>query len=346
MEAAVVVAIVLPWTFVVAQAVLIYRLIQAHGKVLVSEDQVTSAVSGVETQTWGNSPSHEEPSVPPAALLPPGLPVGAQAPDFALPNLEGRKRALADFAGRPFVVAFFDATCRFCQAMAPRLGVLPPDALPIVLIGFGDAAEYRRLADTNGWDCEVLVAPNLDTFADYKASGTPIAYAVDAEGRIATELAAGADDVLSLASSGGRSNGGPAVEQQGLAAGTAAPEFTLPDLEGAERSLSEFRGKRILLVFSDITGCASCDQLSPRLAALHATRRADVEVVMVGRGSAEVNRERAASSGLTFPVLTERDNEVSTSYAAFSIPAAYLIDEEGFIAKGPARETNEILQLA
>src|SRR5690349_8526387 len=41
---------------------------------------------------------------------------------------------------------------------------------------------------------------------------------------------------------------------RGLPVGSAAPEFTLPDLAGERHALSEFRGKKALLIFFN-PGC-------------------------------------------------------------------------------------------
>src|SRR5207248_931999 len=134
------------------------------------------------------------------------------------------------------------------------------------------------------------------------------------------------------------------IKRDGLEQGTPAPSFTLPDLDGTERTLEEFLDKRLLLVFSDPT-CGPCQALSPQLEALHSRHRDDLNVVMVSRGGIEENDAKAAEHGLTFPVLVQRSWEVSKQYASFGTPVAYLIEPDGVIARDAAQGSDEILKL-
>jgi peroxiredoxin len=65
-----------------------------------------------------------------------------------------------------------------------------------------------------------------------------------------------------------------------LKAGTSAPSFRLPRLDGGELSLEELRGKRVLLVFSDPPG--SCNAL-PELEKFHRATRVANRDHQVGR---------------------------------------------------------------
>ena len=109
-------------------------------------------------------------------------------------------------------------------------------------------------------------------------------YRIDAAGRVASGLAVGAEAVLKLAGKLERplnsiagANGSPQkhdhpdpslarskINRKGLTAGTRAPDFRLPQIGGRELSLDSFRGKRLLLVFSD-PNCGPCDELAPQL---------------------------------------------------------------------------------
>lgn len=133
------------------------------------------------------------------------------------------------------------------------------------------------------------------------------------------------------------------INRNGLAPGTPAPLFRLPRVEGGELSLEEFRGHRVLLVFSD-PHCGPCDELAPRLERVH-RESPDVQIVMISRGEADLNRSKARQHGLTFPVVLQRHWEISRLFAKFATPIAYLIDERGIVAAGVAMGVDAILAL-
>src|SRR5207247_8202601 len=59
------------------------------------------------------------------------------------------------------------------------------------------------------------------------------------------------------------------IKRDGLKAGTPAPDFRLPRLDGrGDLSLEELRGRRVLLVFSS-PHCGPCDALAPALEKFH-----------------------------------------------------------------------------
>jgi peroxiredoxin len=136
------------------------------------------------------------------------------------------------------------------------------------------------------------------------------------------------------------------IARGGLNAGTAAPSFTLADINGHTVSLEEFRGKQILLVFSD-PHCGPCDLLASHLELIHIqSRQRNGSVVVIGRGDAEENRNKARQFGLSCPVLLQNKWEVSRQYAIFLTPVAYWIDEQGVVVRDVAKGVGEVLQLA
>jgi peroxiredoxin len=108
-------------------------------------------------------------------------------------------------------------------------------------------------------------------------------------------------------------------------------------------SLDEYRGRKVLLVFSD-PNCGPCQALVPQLERAH-SRGGNVQILMVSRGDVEANRAKAAEHGLTFPVVLQKQREISRQYAMFATPIAYLIDEEGIIASDVATGAEPILAL-
>jgi peroxiredoxin len=145
------------------------------------------------------------------------------------------------------------------------------------------------------------------------------------------------------AGSGNRSLARSKIKRDGLIAGTIAPDFRLPCLDGTVHSLGDFRGSRVLLVFSD-PHCGPCQALAPHLEKFHCERR-DIGVVMISRGEPKENRVKVKEHGLTFPVLLQRQWEISRLYAMFATPMAYMIDEKGIILNDLAVGVEPILKL-
>ena len=142
---------------------------------------------------------------------------------------------------------------------------------------------------------------------------------------------------------GDRSLTNSRINRNGLPAGTPAPPFRLPRLDGGELSLEEYRGRRVLLVFSS-PDCGPCQVLAPKLDEL-ARATPGVPVVMVSRGTGEANRGTMEKYKVSFPVVLQHHWEVSREYGRFVTPMAYLIDEQGVLASNVTEGVTPILEL-
>lgn len=345
-------ATVLPWLFVAVGAWLGFQLVRQNGRILLR-------LEAIEQRLGARSP---EPRREPA-----GLPVGSPAPDFELPDLVGEKHRLSEFRGRDVLLIFFNPKCGFCTKMAADLAALPTEekpgrAVPIVITTGGIEAN-RELVEKHGIQCMVLLQEQMEVASKYRAQGTPMGYRIDAEGRIASELAVGAEPLLALAEHAPRreslrrsqkhkshkgkdpdpSLARSRLNRSGLKAGATAPEFTLPRIDGGELSLLDLRGGRVLLVFSD-PNCGPCDALAPRLQEMH-RERPDLQIVVISRRDAEATRAKANSLGLTYPIVMQKQWEVSLQYGMFATPIGYLIDEKGVLLNDVAVGVEPILAL-
>jgi peroxiredoxin len=344
---------VLPWLLVAVGCWLGYQLMRQNGRILLQLESLSQRLG----HAHGTGPTPE-------------LPLGSVAPAFELPDLEGVRHALAEFRGQRVLLIFFNPGCGFCVKMAPDLAALPVDGshgrpVPVV-VTTGEVERNRQLIEEQGLRCPVLVQEKMEVTATYQVPGTPAGYLIDEQGAIASKLAVGADALFTLAVAPsvepieaeipepggnghrpqGKANKGLAASRltrDGLKAGTPAPGFRLPRLDEGELSLEAYRGRRVLLVFSD-PECVPCDQLLPHLERLHHERR-DLQVLMVGRRDVEANREKVAKLGLTFPVVLQKSWEVSLQYGIFATPVGYLIDEDGTIAADVAKGVEPILAL-
>jgi peroxiredoxin len=120
-----------------------------------------------------------------------------------------------------------------------------------------------------------------------------------------------------------------------VAAGSAAPDFTLPDLNGRAVSLKDFRGKVVFLNFW-ATWCKPCEEEMPSMQSLHdALKGQPFEIVAVSVDSEgpEKVAEFVNRYGLRFPVLHDRKGRVKDQYKTTGVPETFIVDQNGVIAE-------------
>jgi len=129
-----------------------------------------------------------------------------------------------------------------------------------------------------------------------------------------------------------------------LTPGTIAPDFSLPDQDGAAVSLADFAGRKLVLYFypaDDTPGCTkeSC-QFNDRLDDFGG---AGVGVIGVSPDDGASHRKFREKYGLDISLLTDVDHRVMERYGAWGektlygrtsigvIRSTFLIDPEGVI---------------
>jgi peroxiredoxin len=131
-----------------------------------------------------------------------GLTAGTAAPDFELPDTQGRTtglHALRD-AGRPVVLLFMHPTCAACQQLAGEFSYWQArshDRLTLAPISGGDPAASAEWAAAFGLD-GLLVQHRAEIAGRYRLHSTPSAVLIDTEGRIAGPAARGVQDIRDL----------------------------------------------------------------------------------------------------------------------------------------------------
>jgi cytochrome c biogenesis protein CcmG, thiol:disulfide interchange protein DsbE len=116
----------------------------------------------------------------------------------------------------------------------------------------------------------------------------------------------------------------------GLQIGDVAPNFTLTTLEGKQVSLSQLRGKPVMLNFWYST-CPGCLVEIPGMQRFYlAQQTAGNDFVILGVDSVD-DAQTAQQYGLTYSLALDNNQQVATLYHLTATPTSYFIDRHGII---------------
>ena len=131
-----------------------------------------------------------------------------------------------------------------------------------------------------------------------------------------------------------------------LEIGTKAPDFTLPDQNGNMHSLSEYRGKKVILYFYPKDNTAGCTKQACGFAERYPQFTEKGAVVLgVSKDSVASHKKFEEKYGLPFTILSDPELVAIQAYDVWQekknygktymgvVRTTYLIDEEGKIAK-------------
>ncbi len=119
---------------------------------------------------------------------------------------------------------------------------------------------------------------------------------------------------------------------EGLEAGERALDFRFEDATGTTFSLSDYRGRAVLLNFWS-AGCSHCLEEITYIQQVYDEWPAEELVVLTidVYDSAETVNTFLADSSISFPVLLDSELEVMVQYGVDEIPRTFFIDKEGWI---------------
>ena len=131
-----------------------------------------------------------------------------------------------------------------------------------------------------------------------------------------------------------------------LEVGTKAPDFTLPDQNGQPVSLSDFRGKKVVLYFYPKDNTPGCTRQACAFAASYeAFQKLDVAVIGISKDSVSSHLKFVQKYNLPFLLLADPDRTAIEPYGVWQekklhgktsmgvVRTTYLIDEQGMIEK-------------
>lgn len=122
---------------------------------------------------------------------------------------------------------------------------------------------------------------------------------------------------------------------QGENSQTTAPDFTVTDPEGVEHTLSNLRGKPVVVNFW-ASWCGPCKMEMPHFQKMWQTYGNEVEFMMVnlsaGFGDTREKAEQfLADGGYTFPVYYDEASQCAIGYGLSGVPMTVFVDAEGYI---------------
>ena len=131
-----------------------------------------------------------------------------------------------------------------------------------------------------------------------------------------------------------------------LTVGTQAPDFTLTDREGRTVSLSDFRGKKVVVYFYPKDNTPGCTRQACAFAGAYAAfREKNVEVIGISRDSTASHQRFAEKYNLPFILLSDPERQAIEAYGVWQekklygkvsygvVRTTFIIDEQGNIEK-------------
>ena len=131
-----------------------------------------------------------------------------------------------------------------------------------------------------------------------------------------------------------------------LAIGTKAPEFTLPDQNGEMKSLSDYKGQKIILYFYPKDMTSGCTKQACAFSELYPQFREKGAVILgVSKDSVASHKRFEEKYGLPFVLLSDTERTVIEAYDVWKekklygkvsygvVRTTYLIDEDGVIER-------------
>ena len=131
-----------------------------------------------------------------------------------------------------------------------------------------------------------------------------------------------------------------------LSVGTQAPDFTLPDQNGEEHTLSEYRGQKVILYFYPKDNTAGCTKQACGFGERYPQFREKGAVVIgVSKDSVRSHKNFETKHNLPFTLLSDPELSAIQAYDVWKekknygrtymgiVRTTYLIDEQGVIIR-------------
>lgn len=123
-----------------------------------------------------------------------GLSASAQFPSVQLKDINGKSVDTSKLSndGKPFVISFWATWCKPCLRELKAIHEVYPDwvdetGMKLIAVSIDqaqDVSKVKPLADSEGWEYEVLLDPNSDFMRAMGAQTVPHIVIVDGNGKV------------------------------------------------------------------------------------------------------------------------------------------------------------------
>ncbi len=140
------------------------------------------------------------------------------------------------------------------------------------------------------------------------------------------------------------------LEQDKAKLGEKAPNFTLTDTNGQERSLSDYKGRIVVIewINPECPYVRHCYQTKAMQGAYRKVKQLDKGVAWLAVNTtpgttAQANNMWVTTYGLKYPILLDKRGKVGRLYDARRTPQMFVIDKEGVLRYKGAIDDNSLL---
>lgn len=132
-----------------------------------------------------------------------------------------------------------------------------------------------------------------------------------------------------------------------------APNWSLPDGTGQERSFAELAGGPALLVFFEGFGCLRCnDQLQAINRRIEEFQKSGLKVIAVSTDTVDSVREGLKETPMAFPIVADPEQKIFRAYGCHAggpLHGAFLVDDTAnvrwqVVSKAPYQDLDQILK--
>jgi thiol-disulfide isomerase/thioredoxin len=317
-----------------AIVVLLAAIVHFLKQISAQQVQIMRRIEILEVISSGESKVEREHATHPED----GLPIGAPAPDFVLPDVNGRNVAFEHLLAqaKPLLFFFVSPTCTPCKALLPEINEWQKDLgekINFVFISNGKVKDnLEKFGETTK---QILIQKDREVAIEFEAIWTPTALLVNSDGTTGSRAAAGDEAIRELieklkAESPEKdslyiSNGETGARKSKI--GEKIPQFNIEDLKGRKIGEHDFRGKKTLVTFWSTT-CPYCVNMLEDLREWEKIKGQDEPNLMVfSDGELEAHEKLDLNS----PIILDKDYKIAGEIGMSGTPSAILVNETGEI---------------